>query len=74
MTNKQAFLLELADLIDKHDVAICSQNTGTCSEVLFQFKIDNGKKLSFENLRTGRLHSTGYELRSIANDPVRLAK
>ena len=67
MSRKQEFLLELADLLDKHSVAICSRKSDFDSEVFFQMNTDH---LSFDNINTGRFHSSGYEIRCIANDKM----
>ena len=59
---KERFLLELADLIEKYDVAVCSKEEGDYSQVFFQFH----KGMHFENVFTKRLHSSPHELRLIA--------
>ena len=64
---KENFLLELAELMEKYDVAVCSRSVAYhSSEVFFQFHKDG----EIEELHTNRLHSTPYELRVIAKEIV----
>jgi hypothetical protein len=68
MNNKTSFLFELADLLDKYNVALCSSTHD--SEVLFIFDEGNfhsGLEPKRYELRTSRHHSTGYEVRIIAH-------
>ena len=72
MVDKVAFLSELADLLEKHEVALCSKTEGdNYSSVCFishQFSVS----VEQERFYTGRSHSTPYELRLIANNYKRL--
>lgn len=61
MSDKKEFLLDLANVLEKHRVAICSRNTGTFSEVFFQ-KTES-EPFKTINVNTDRLHVTAYDLR-----------
>ena len=65
MIKKQQFLLDLADLLDKYKCAICSKKEGEeYSSVFFQFS-SKGDEVH-KNYHTGRLHSSAYEIRGMA--------
>lgn len=64
------FLDELADLLDKYKLAVCSRpikKNPNYSEVFFQHVDENAKTT---NIKTNRCHSSGYELRLIKSDLV----
>lgn len=63
MTNdkQNEFLLDMAKVLEKHRVAICSRNTGEYSKVFFQ-RIDS-KPFKQINIDTTRLHVSAYDLR-----------
>ena len=58
MKKHQKFLEELADLMEKHRVDLCS----TKGAVIFIFDEHGDKSI----LETGRCHSSSFELRLIA--------
>lgn len=61
--SKNLFLKELAALMDKYKVALCSRNTGEYSEVFFQIHDKRkGKSHYTVNIETGRTHSSSYEI------------
>jgi hypothetical protein len=67
MDNRANFLIELAELLDKHSAVVCSSLDA--SEVFFIFNEWNyhdGDKPKRQELWTGRNHSTGYEMRVTA--------
>ncbi len=66
MNSKQIFLNELANLMDKHKVAICSDAADDSSSVGFIFNYNNLE--NYEILNTKRHHSTPYEIRNISNE------
>lgn len=59
------FLNELADLMEKHKIALCSKREGEYSSVYF---IQNQAQVDETRLYTGRLHSTPYEIRLISRE------
>jgi len=59
------FLDELADLMDKHSIALCSKRDGDYSSVFF---IKNQSQDDEVRLYTNRLHSTPHELRLISRE------
>jgi len=62
--DKILFLNELADLLDKHEAAICSKKQGEkYSTVFFQFS----RVPEQINIDAGRCHYTAYDLRSVGN-------
>ncbi len=65
MSNQVEFLRSLAQLMAKHDMALCSREVRNSSEVYFienQFSRETAARIY-----TGRLHSTPYEIRLIAD-------
>ena len=72
---KVAFLLELADLLDKYKVAVVAKNENEYAQVFFQFtnKAPQGGP-PLVNLYTGRTHSSAYEIRLLAKTHDKLSK
>jgi hypothetical protein len=59
-SNKQ-FISELADLLDKHNLALCSKREGEYTSVFFMSAITDGDNAN--RFGNGRCHSTAYEFR-----------
>jgi diphthamide synthase (EF-2-diphthine--ammonia ligase) len=67
--SKRMFLKRLAALQDEYNVDICSRKTGEYSEVFFQIHdFRKGKSHNKENINTGRLHNSAYEIRNISKE------
>ena len=64
MRNESEFLMDLATVLEKHRVAICTRTIDapplTCSEVFFQHR---GPGAQIESVETGRGHVSAYDLR-----------
>lgn len=58
------FLRDLANLLEKHNTAICSRTVGKYSEIFFQTHQYN--PLTNVNTETHRLHVTAYDLRCLS--------
>lgn len=62
MGREADFLTDLAGVLDKHGVAICSRVLGDYAEVIFEF-IDRreGSRHKRMKLHTGRLHFSAHD-------------
>ena len=65
MSTEKEFLLDLANLLERHSVAICSRNTGQFSEVFFQQR-KKGMPISVNIEAHSRCHVTAYDVRGVA--------
>lgn len=69
MTDKVKFLRELAELMNKHNVALCSEGGAKrfSSNVFFMANLPFAYNAA-DKIRLGRHHSTAYEIGIIANE------
>ncbi len=61
MSNQKEFLLDLANVLERHKVAIVSREKGAYSYIVFQ-KV-SGKPQRTIDMSTERNHVTPYDLR-----------